>query len=142
MWQRSLRPLVARLAILFFCLSPVLYSAETQAQTTESTAELRQRILDLTAQTKYVAALPLLEKFVAAEPNDAEMRFQLGFALIAQANNTRDATIEKQLRRRARNEFIKSKQLGVNRPIVDALIESMSAEGSVNSRFTNNIEAN
>ena len=142
MLQRRFPLRVARLAILLFCCSSVLYSAGTQAQTPDSDAELRVRILALTGQTKYTEALPLLEKYLAAKPDDAAMHFQLGFALIAQANITKDVAVEKQLRIRARNAFIKSKQLGVEHPLVDALIQSMSADGSTNSEFTKNVEAN
>jgi tetratricopeptide (TPR) repeat protein len=142
MLQRRFLPLVARSAILLFCLSSVLYSAGAQAQTAESTEELRQRILGLTKQTKYTEALPLLERIVLAEPDNAEMHFQLAFALIAQANITKDEATQKQLRIRSRNEFIKSKELGEQDPLVDALIHGMSADGSAGSDFSPNIKAN
>ena len=70
------------LAVLLFVLSSFC-CPPVSAQTDESLAELRQRVLELTKQTKYTEALPLLEKIVAAEPDNTEMHFQLGFALIA-----------------------------------------------------------
>ena len=141
MSQRKLSTVVISLAVLVFCLS-VFYCPPVAAQTGENISELRQRILDLTKQTKYTEALPLLERIVVAEPDDAEMHFQLAFALIAQANITKDETTEKQLRVRARNEFIKSKALGEPDPLVDALIQSMSPDGSAASDFSKNVEAN
>ena len=48
----------------------------------------------------------------------------------------------KQLRIRARNEFIKSKELGQKDPLVDALIQVMPADGSAGSDFSPNIKAN
>src|SRR6266576_235049 len=120
MSQRNFSTVVTRIAVLVFCLS-VFYCPLVSAQTGETIDELRQKILDLTKQTKYTEALPLLEKIVVAQPDDAEMHFQLAFALIAQANITKDEATEKRLRVRARNEFIKSKELGEPDPLVDAL---------------------
>ena len=141
MAQRKFSTVVTSLAVLVFCLS-ILYCPLVSAQKGENIDELRQKILDLTKQTKYTEALPLLEKIVVAEPKNAEMHFQLGFALIAQANITKDETTEKRLRVRARNEFIKSKELGEPDPLVDALIQSMSPDGSAGSDFSKNVKAN
>jgi tetratricopeptide (TPR) repeat protein len=141
MAQRKFSTVVTSLAFLVFCLS-ILYCPLVSAQTGENIDELRQKILDLTKQTKYTEALPLLEKIVVAEPKNAEMRFQLGFALIAQANITKDETTEKRLRVRARNEFIKSKELGEPDPLVDALIQGMSPDGSAGPDFSKNVKAN
>jgi hypothetical protein len=91
MFQRKSLTVSTCLAVLLFCLSSSFYCPPVSAQTGESLAELKQRILDLTKQTRYTEALPLLEKIVVAEPNNSEMHFYLGFALIAQANNTRAA---------------------------------------------------
>jgi tetratricopeptide (TPR) repeat protein len=86
--------------------------------------------------------LPLLEKLVVAEPNDPETQFYLGFALIAQANVTKDEDSRKVLRIRARNSFIKSKELGIKEPVIDALIQNMPADGSNRQPFSQNIETN
>jgi tetratricopeptide (TPR) repeat protein len=142
MLQRKFMPHVARLAVLLFCFANIFCSPAVKAQTGESIADLKQKVAELAKQTKYTEALPLLEKIVAAEPDNAEMRFLLGFALVAQANATKDATVEKQLRARARKEFIKSKQLGEAHPLVDAMIQSMSEDGSASAEFSKNIEAN
>jgi len=141
MAQRKFSTVITSLAVLVFCLS-ILYCPLVSAQTGENIDELRQKILDLTKQTKYTEALPLLEKIVVAEPKNAEMHFQLGFALIAQANITKDETTEKRLRVRARNEFIKSKELGEPDPLVDALIQGMSPDGSAGPDFSQNVKAN
>jgi Flp pilus assembly protein TadD len=69
--------LATSLVLLLFLLSPA-----TQAQTTESTAELKRRVSELMEQTKYTEALPLLEKIATLEPNDGATQFYLGFALI------------------------------------------------------------
>ena len=129
--QSKFKRIVGRSLCVVFCLAIVFSFARAYAQTTESIADLKQKVAELARQTKYTDALPLLEKIVAVEPDNAEMRFLLGFALVAQANTTKDATVEKQLRVRARDEFIKSKELGNNHPLVDAMIQSMTEDGSL-----------
>jgi ribosomal protein S24E len=78
------------LAVVLFCLSSSFYCSSVSAQTGESVAELKAKVYELTEQTKYLEALPLLEKLVVAEPDNAQMHFYLGFSLIAHANNTQD----------------------------------------------------
>jgi tetratricopeptide (TPR) repeat protein len=69
------------------------------------------------------------------------MHFYLGFALIAQANTIRDDVQAKALRVRARAAFVKSKELGVQEPLVDALIISIPSDGSKGRAFSQNIAA-
>ena len=56
---------------------------------TQDPAE-RQRALDLYESNNFVAALPLLEKVAAANPNDAEILSRLGFALYANSAAEKD----------------------------------------------------
>jgi len=130
------------LAVILFCLSSGFFCSPASAQTGENIAELKQKVLDLTKQTRYTEALPLLEKVVAAEPDNAEMHFLLAFALIAQANNTKDEATQRQLRIRSRKEFIRSKELGQQDPLVEALVHSIPEDGSAGAAFSLNIRAN
>lgn len=137
----QLKALVPWLALLFFFLPMALVSPATQAQTTESTSELKRRVSDLVEQTKYTEALPLLEKLATLDPKDGETQFYLGFALLGQANNTKDEAMRKTLRVRARNSFIKAKQLGFNEPRLDALIMSLPEDGSDAPSYSSNVKA-
>lgn len=128
--------------ILSVCLAGSFFCVSLSAQTDENIAELKQKALELTRETKYVEALPLLEKIVIGEPDNAQMHFYLGFALIAKANNSKDVAERKGLRLRARAAFIKSKQLKVNEPLVDALIQAIPLDGSDGAAFSQNIAAN
>lgn len=130
------------LAILLFCLPGRFYCSRVSAQTGETVAEMKQKVLDLTKQTRYTEALPLLEKIVVAEPDNAEMQFYLGFAVIAQANNTKDPGQRKALSLRARAAFVKAKELGIQEPLVDGLIASIPVDGSDGQSFSQNIAAN
>lgn len=107
----------------------------------EDLGAMKQRAAELVKQTKYTEALPLLEKIAAAEPDNAQTQFYLGFALIGQANNTKDAAPRKALRIRARAAFVRAKELGVREPIVDALIQSMAPDGSEGAPMSANPEA-
>src|SRR5688572_461273 len=113
MSQSNLVKLTARFAFLFLSLFllTVFQPAALYAQAGENLQELKQKAEELTKQQKYTEALPLWEKISAAEPNSPEVHFYMGFSLVAQANITKDQAARKALRIRARNAFIKSKEL-------------------------------
>ncbi len=141
MFRHSLTAPAHRISLLFY-LSVALCSPPSYAQTGQTTAELKRQAAALIEQTKYTEALPLLEKIVAAEPNNSEMHFYLGFALLGQAANTKDDAAKRALRVRARNLFIKSKELGHAEPRLDALITSLPADGSGGDAYSPILEAN
>jgi tetratricopeptide (TPR) repeat protein len=130
----------ARFVVLLLTLSSFSFSGYAQTET--NLGELKQKVADLVKQTRYTEALPLLEKIVAAEPGNAEMVFHLGFALVARANATIETADKQALRVRARNAFIRAKELGVREPVVEALIQSLPPDGSDTSSFSQNLLAN
>lgn len=142
MFRSGLINTTVRSALLLFCLSTAWQPAALYAQEGGDVRELKRRAAELVKQQKYTEALPLLEKLLAAEPDDPETHFYLGFSLIAQANTTKDDAARRALRVRARNAFVKSKELGNNEPLVDALIQSLPPDGSEDKRFSQNPEAN
>jgi tetratricopeptide (TPR) repeat protein len=125
-----------------FCLSSSFYGASISPQSDDGVTELKQRVLELVKQTNYTEALPLLEKIVVAEPGNAQMHFYLGFALLAQASNTKDLAQRKALRVRARSVFVTSKELKIKEPLVDALIQGIPLDGADGAAFSQNIAAN
>jgi len=134
--KTSLAGFVALLLTLFsICLS-------SYAQTDTNLEVIKKKVGELSKQTRYTEALPLLEKIVAAEPKNAEMVFQLGFALVAQANAMIETADKQALRVRARNAFIRARELGVQEPVVDALIGSLPPDGSDPGSFSQNLVAN
>ncbi len=142
MAPRSLHKTSTVFALLFFCLLAFAPVLSPQAQTDDNTQQLKERAAQLVKEQKYIEALPLLEKLLVAEPNDLETHYYLGFALIAQANTMKDDAARRAVRVRARNAFIKSKELGNREPLVDALIQSLPPDGSEGRAFSQNIEAN
>lgn len=135
--QRHAACRVLLCSLLLLALSLSAYAQ----QDGEDLGAMKQRVAELLKQTKYTEALPLLEKIVAAEPDNAQTQFYLGFALIGQANNTKDAAPRKSLRVRARAAFVRAKELGIREPIVDALIQSMAPDGSEGAPMSANPEA-
>src|SRR5262249_51940190 len=90
----------------------------------------------------FTDALPLFEKIIAAEPNDATNQFYYGFALIGQSAATNGKDERKALRVRALKAFIKAKELGMKAPLLDGLIQSIPPDGSEGKAFSQNSEAN
>jgi tetratricopeptide (TPR) repeat protein len=118
------------------CVPPVLL-----AQTNNDPQEMKRAIAELVKQGNYTGALPLLEKIVVIEPENHEMHFQLGMALMAQVNITDDPEEQKRLRIRAREAFIAAKKTGDQHPVVDALISSIPADGNEGPGISENKKA-
>jgi tetratricopeptide (TPR) repeat protein len=142
MFQCDFLNTAARIALLFFCLSTFCHPMAIHAQAGESVQELKQKSAELVKQQKYTEALPILEQLSIAEPNNPETFFYLGFALIAQGNISKDDATRRALRIRARNAFLKAKELGSKEPVLDALIQSTPADGSGGNVFSQNATAN
>ena len=112
-----------------------------QAQNTESIAALKDKAGALIKEQRYSEALPYLEKLAVAEPENGEIRFLLGFSLLAQSKVTKDKAEAAQLTIRARKSFIAAKERGVNEPILDALITSLPEDGIIAGKYSKNAEA-
>lgn len=137
-----IQPKLCKLTAHCLLLSALALTQFSYAQTSEDVPALKQKVEALIKEQKYTEALPFLEKLAVAEPANAETRFQLGFALLAQGNNTKDRAARKALRIRARNSFLKAKELGNTEPLVEGLIQSIAPDGSGGNNFSANDEAN
>ncbi len=132
----------ARLALPALILALGFAAGPLGAQTDDSVAAMNAKVNELIKEQNYTAALPLLEKLVVAEPDNADHFFHLGFGLLAQAQNTQDPAQRKALRVRAHGAFVKSKQLGEQAPVVDALIQAIPEDGAEAPPFSRNAAAN
>ncbi|HEY5884586.1 MAG TPA: tetratricopeptide repeat protein [Pyrinomonadaceae bacterium] len=140
MIRTSLPLRAGRIAVLVFCIAACPLSL--YAQSGENLEQLKERAVDLINGIKYTEALPLLEQIVAAAPKDARMQFYLGFALQGQATTIKDDAARRALRVRARAAFLKAKELGINEPIIDGLIDAIPADGNDSRTFSPHVEAN
>lgn len=127
------------LLALFILSAQAIFVA---AQTGEELDKLKFEAVTLIENQKFTEALPILEKVVKADPKDARMQFLYGFGLLGQSKNETDPSKAKSLRAAARAAFVKSKELGINEPIVDGLIQSMPVDGGEEAGFSQNAEAN
>jgi tetratricopeptide (TPR) repeat protein len=142
MSQTKFVAIATRCLVLVICFSAAWHATALQAQTADSVPELKKKIGDLLAQTRYTEAVPLLERLVLAEPDNAEASYDLGSALLGQAANTKDLAARKTIRIRARNAFERSKELGIGQPNVGAMIASLPLDGADGPDFSPNFEAN
>lgn len=126
-------------------LALFIFSAQAifiAAQTGEELDKLKFEAVTLIESQKFTEALPVLEKVIKADPKDARMQFFYGAALLGQSKNETDAAKAKSLRAASRAAFVKAKELGINEPIVEGLIESMPVDGGEEAGFSKNAEAN
>lgn len=134
--RRVAFPFVLCLALLSLALSP----AQAQAGNTD---ELKGKAATLVQQNRYLDAVPVFERLIQAEPNNPDHHFNLAFGYVAQAIVTTNSAPQRAaLRVRARNEFIKAKELGEKAPVVDAMIEGLPADGADAQPFSTNHQAN
>jgi tetratricopeptide (TPR) repeat protein len=122
-------------------LTLLALSVTAQAQVGTNVEDWKKQAKTLLDQGRQTDAVPLLEKIVAAEPQNAEMHYFLGSALLAIATNTKEAPARAALRRRARNTFIRAKELGVSYPNIDAMIQGLPADGADAAAFSENQNA-
>lgn len=105
-------------------------------------AELKAKAESLMNQSKMTEAMPVIEKWIAADPDDAYAHEQMGFALIGLAIHSSDPAEKKDLRVRARLSFIKSKALGNTKNLVSAMIESLPEDGREAASFSPDPKSN
>ncbi|MGH9818589.1 MAG: tetratricopeptide repeat protein [Pyrinomonadaceae bacterium] len=128
--------LLVGLSMIFLAFSTV-----SLAQTDDPVA-MKKQALQLMTEQKMTEALPLFEKLSLLTPNDAEVRLKLGFALLGQAANTPAGIERRKLRVRARDSFIRARDLGDNSELVTGMIEGLPEDGSESKGFSDNAAAN
>lgn len=132
--------LVALCAVILisiaFCACAQAFAQEVQDEKAE-----RQKVSQLMNQSRFTEALPLLEKLVAANPNEAELTFNLGFVRFATSKTMKGAEARKQARARARAEFVRAKKLGFSHPLLESILESLPEDGGNEDRFSENAQA-
>lgn len=139
MSQKNMKTIALSAIIFAFVWS---FSAlPVKAQTADEINSLKEQVVKLLNVNKYAEALPVLEKLAKAEPDNADTQFYLGFALLAQAKNTKDKEAARQLTVRARQSFVRAKQLGSTQKVLDAFLESLPENGIVENQFSKNAQA-
>ncbi|MDX6405935.1 MAG: hypothetical protein QOH70_3390 [Blastocatellia bacterium] len=96
----------------------------------------RKRALELYDSNNLAAALPLLEKLAAANPDDAVILSRLGFTLYANSAMEKDPALRQKLRERARTTLLRSRALGDNSNLTAMVLESLAAPDSTQLPFS------
>ena len=96
----------------------------------------RQRALELYDANNLIAALPLLERVAAANPNDAVILSRLGFALYANSVDVKDAALRQKMRERARTTLLRSQSLGDNSNLTRMALDALSAPDGTQVPFS------
>jgi tetratricopeptide (TPR) repeat protein len=139
MSQKSLKAMLLSAVICAFISS--FYVLPANAQTAAELSLLKDQAVKLLNDDKYTEALPILERLAKVEPDNADTQFYLGFALLAQAKNTKDKETARQMVVRARQSFVRAKQLGSTQKVLNAFIESLPENGVIENRFSKNAQA-
>lgn len=136
--------LTAKRIFLNICLpaiAAVLVTAPVGAVTSTQDPAERQRALDLYEANNFVAALPLLEKAAAANPDDAEIFSRLGFVLYANTASVKDPAARQQMWDRARTVLMRARSLGDNSNLTRAVLEALESKSPTDLTFSNIKEA-
>ena len=135
--QRSINKLTDLLAAVLF-LTFVFGSNSVFAQTTGSFAAERERAVKLVNENKYSEALPLLEKLAAAKEADGQIFLGIGLSYWRlQDTVAKDKSEWKQMRLKAKQGFLKARELGVSVPEIDLLVASIKADGGDKNQSDN-----
>jgi tetratricopeptide (TPR) repeat protein len=101
----------------------------------------RKRAFQLYREAKYVEALPVFEKLASANPWDREVIEILGFLILGQAVESKDAFTRKQARQRGRELLVRAQQMGANDALLKSTIANIPADGGDDISFSVRKEA-
>lgn len=116
--------------ISFVLLCGTLFLAQTPQQQSSS-PELAlhndpepQHVTDLYNAGKFVEAMPLFEKLVADHPDDATIKADWAFSILAYAATLTDLELRKKARVRARSVALQAQELGNNNATVELTLQT------------------
>lgn len=110
------------------------------AQGTDYDAK-RQRALELFDQQNFAAAMPLFEELVKIKSDDRVVWEQLGWSTMVVAASIKDPTQRKQVRERARQAFLRAKELGDDSNLLRTGLEAMSGPDPGDLTISSNQQA-
>ena len=115
----------------FACLVIVLAAfGSINAQTDDEVQLATAKAVLYFQAGNYVEAIPYFETVLQANPNEPKVHFLYGFCLVAKSKQVSDTAEAKQLSAKALEQFKSAKQLGLDDPSNDALIQILSGAPS------------
>ena len=124
---------ITRSSILRFCVCAAFTFAafgSINAQTDDEVQLATAKAVLYFQAGSYAEAIPYFETVLKANPNEPKVHFLYGFCLVAKSKQISDPAAAKQLSAKALEQFKTAKQLGLNDPSNDALIQILSGEPS------------
>jgi hypothetical protein len=121
---------------IFILVAAMILGSAPNAGAQGKAAELKAKAEDLVRQSKMTEALPVIEQWIAANPDDALAHERHAFALIGKAIHVTDPAERKALRIQARGAFIKAQMLGNKANLLTAMIDSLPEDGSEGPAFS------
>lgn len=120
------------LCLVILCTNFLSVKAQTEAEVKDAMV----KGMTLFKEERYIEALPHLELLIKALPDEGQLRFLYGFALVAKSKQISDAETAKKLSAQALEQFKTAKKLGLNDQANDALIRILSGEAGSESSST------
>jgi len=100
----------------------------------------RREAMDLFEEGKTTQALALFERVVAANPDDMVATERLAICIAGKSSETTDPEQRKALRLRARQLFLRAKELGDNSNLLQVMLEILPENGETKA-FSSHAEA-
>lgn len=96
----------------------------------------RRRAFELYDANNMAAALPLLEKLAAANPNDVAVLSRLGFAIYASTSTEKDTAARARLRERARTTLLRARALGDDSNLTNMVLDALASPDATDVPFS------
>ena len=97
----------------------------------------RRRAFELFESNNFAAALPLLEKLAAANPDDVVILSRLGFTIYANSATEKDPALRQKMRDRARTTLLRSRTLGDESNLTTMVLDTLASPDSTQLPFSN-----
>ena len=101
----------------------------------------KRRAIRLMENSEATKALPILERLSNSNPEDGEVMFYFGFAVLAHSNTLKEAGARRQSRIRARAAMLKARESGYRSPLLDSILEDIPADGGEEPKYSANPQA-
>lgn len=126
----------ARIVLLLFAALFFASSLPIAAQDDLNPREMWLRVETLFEQNNKIEALQWIEKLLKIEPKDPDLHAMMAEALMAKALHVSSDEEAKTLRKRAREFFVKARELGNDSDYVKTMIASMPEDGGAKAKYS------
>jgi tetratricopeptide (TPR) repeat protein len=123
-------------ALALSCILALGSGVELRAQQGPDPFADRARALKLVDEGKFLEALPILERLVAASPKDVVALEKLAMAIVAYSVTLPDAKARREQRARARRVVVQARDAGSTSNYVDWALDALPEDGGDDVTFS------